>query len=175
MKNSTLHTFALCALLATGPLAIAGEGHGDHDHATSTIGIAGDAAKATRTVNIDMNDTMRFTPANVQASQGETIRFVVKNSGKVKHELVLGTKAALKEHYEMMMKFPEMEHASPNMITLAPGQSGEVVWQFTRSGQVDFACLQPGHYDAGMKGAVKVMVKKMPVHESKKMDEATHH
>ena len=60
------------------------------------------------------------------------------------------------EHYEVMKKNPEMEHADENMVTVAPGKSGEIVWQFTKAGKIDFACLQPGHYDAGMKGAVNV-------------------
>ncbi len=88
--------------------------------------------------------------------RGETIRFVVKNSGQLKHEFVLGTEKELKAHYEVMKKFPEMEHADPNMVTVAAGKTGEVIWQFTQWGTVDFACLQPGHYDAGMKGAVEV-------------------
>lgn len=111
---------------------------------------------ATRTINVDMTDGMRFTPADIKVKQGETVRFVVKNSGQLKHELVLGTEKELKEHYEAMKKNPEMEHADPNMVTLAAGKSGEIVWQFTKAGKVDFACLQPGHYDAGMKGAVTV-------------------
>jgi hypothetical protein len=69
---------------------------------------------------------------------------------------VLGTDKELKAHYELMKKFPEMEHSDPNQVTVAPGQTGEVIWQFTRAGKVDFACLQPGHYDAGMKGVVRV-------------------
>ncbi len=109
-----------------------------------------------RTVKVDMTDSMRFDPSSLAVRQGETIRFVVSNSGKLKHELVLGTEKELKEHYEAMKKNPEMEHADPNMVTLAPGKTGEVVWQFTKAGKVDFACLQPGHYDAGMKGAVNV-------------------
>ena len=76
--------------------------------------------------------------------------------GKVKHELVLGTEKELKEHYEVMKKFPEMEHADANLVTVAPGKTGAVIWRFTKAGKVDFACLQPGHYDAGMKGAVAV-------------------
>lgn len=127
-------------------------GHGDAD----TVGVAGQAAKVTRTVAVDMTDSMRFTPASISAKQGETIRFTVKNSGKVKHEFVLGTEKELKEHYELMKKFPEMEHSDPNMVTVAPGKTGEVIWQFTKAGKIDFACLQPGHYDAGMKGAVSV-------------------
>lgn len=170
MKSNTVRIFSLCAILAASGWASAHDEKEGHDHDTQAIGMAGDAAKVTRTVNIDMSDAMRFTPANVQAKQGETIRFVVKNSGKVKHEFVLGTAAALKEHYELMKKFPEMEHSDPNMVTVAPGQTGEVIWQFTKSGKIDFACLQPGHYDAGMKGAVMVMGKKMSSHDAKTMD-----
>jgi uncharacterized cupredoxin-like copper-binding protein len=127
-------------------------GHGDGD----AIGVPGKASKIARTITVDMSDAMRFAPASITAKQGETIRFTVKNSGKVKHEFVLNTEKELKQHYELMKKFPEMEHSDPNMVTVAPGQTGEVIWQFTRAGKIDFACLQPGHYDAGMKGAISV-------------------
>lgn len=126
--------------------------HGDGD----AIGVAGKAGQVTRTVNVDMGDDMRFKPSSIAVKQGETIRFIVRNAGQLKHEFVLGTTKSLKEHYELMKKFPEMEHADPNMVTVAPSKTGEVVWQFTRSGRVDFACLQAGHYDAGMKGAINV-------------------
>jgi Cu/Ag efflux protein CusF len=99
---------------------------------------------------------MRFSPASIAAKEGETIRFLVKNSGQVKHEFVLGTEKELKAHDELMKKFPEMEHSDPQMVTVSPGKTGEVIWRFTRPGKIDFACLQPGHYDAGMKGAVNV-------------------
>ena len=69
----------------------------------------------------------------------------MKNTGQLKHEFVLGSAKELKEHYEVMKKNPEMERAGANMVTLAVGQTGEVVWKFTKPGKVDFACLQPGH------------------------------
>lgn len=141
--------FASTAGFATGKHS-GGHGHGD------AVGKPGVASKATRTVNVDMSDGMRFTPSSIDVKQGETVRFVVTNSGKLKHELVLGTQKELKEHYEVMKKNPEMEHADPNMVSLAGGKTGEMVWQFTKAGKVDFACLQPGHYDAGMKGVVNV-------------------
>ena len=56
----------------------------------------------------------------------------------------------------MMRKMPGMEHAEPNQVTLDPGQSGDLVWQFTKADAVDFACLVPGHFEAGMKGEVLV-------------------
>jgi uncharacterized cupredoxin-like copper-binding protein len=131
-----------------------GAGH-HHSHADA-IGVPGKAAKVNRTVNVDMTDAMRFSPASIAIKQGETVRFVIKNSGQLKHEFVLGTEKELKDHYELMKKFPEMEHSDPNQVTVAAGKTGEVIWQFTRAGKVDFACLQPGHYDAGMKGMVNV-------------------
>ncbi len=99
---------------------------------------------------------MRFTPSTIQVRRGETIRFVVTNSGQLKHEFNLGTEADLKAHYAQMLKFPEMEHDEPNLVSLAPGKTGEVIWQFTKSGTVHFACLHAGHYEAGMKGTVAV-------------------
>lgn len=135
----------------------AGHAHGSDDVAEyAAIGQPGTTSQVKRTLTIEMNDAMRFSPAVIQVKQNETVRFVVKNTGLLKHEMVLGTQVELKEHYALMKKNPEMEHADPNMITLPPGQKGEIIWTFSKAGMVEFACLQPGHYDAGMKGRVTV-------------------
>ena len=158
MKTFLIRSTAIAAITAFSAFAAIASGThaGGHGHADEAIGKPGGATKVTRTIKVDMTDAMRFTPANIEVQQNETVRFLITNSGKIKHEMVLGTEKELKEHYEVMKKNPEMEHDDPNMVTLAPGKSGEVVWQFTKAGKVDFACLQPGHYDAGMKGEVKV-------------------
>ena len=155
MTSRTLLALFGAAFFTTAASA-AGSHSGGHGHGTEAIGQPGQMAKVSRTVQIDMADTMRYTPSNLSFKRGETVRFVVKNSGQLKHEFVLGKTKDLKEHYELMKKFPEMEHEEPNMLSLAPGKSGELIWQFTKSGTVDFACLHPGHYEAGMKGAIKV-------------------
>lgn len=103
-----------------------------------------------------MNDTMRFTPNVISVEAGETVRFLVRNAGKLPHEMVLGSAAALKAHAAEMQKMPGMEHVEPNMITVAAGQQSELVWRFDMAGTVDFACLIPGHMEAGMVGKVKV-------------------
>ena len=144
------------ALVSLSALASGSHNGGHGDKSATDIGKPGIASKVTRTITVDMTDDMRFHSSKITAKQGETIRFIAKNSGKVKHEMVLGTQKDLKEHYEVMKKNPEMEHADANMVTVAPGKSGEIIWQFTRAGKVDFGCLQPGHYDAGMKGIVNV-------------------
>jgi uncharacterized cupredoxin-like copper-binding protein len=148
-------TVALTMLLTSLASLAAGNHGGGHGDALA-IGVAGQPSKVNRIITVDMTDAMRFAPASISVKQGETIRFVVQNSGKIKHEMVLGSLKELQEHSELMKKHPDMEHADDNQITVLPGQKGEIIWQFTRAGKVNFACLQPGHYDAGMKGVVKV-------------------
>lgn len=157
MRMKSLITAASGVLLASAAtLSFATGNHASGHGETDAIGKPGKSANAKRTITVNMTDTMRFTPNSIRVKQGETIKFIVKNAGKVKHEMVLGTEKELKEHYEVMKKNPEMEHADENMVTVQAGQSGEIVWQFTQAGKVNFACLQAGHYDAGMKGAVTV-------------------
>jgi len=132
------------------------DGHAEDGGHGEGAGKPGDPKKVSRAIRVVMSDDMKFTPANIDVKRGETIRFVLRNAGRIKHEMVIGSMAELKQHAEMMRRMPGMEHADANMVTLAPGQSGELIWQFTQSGIVDFACLQPGHFEAGMKGAVSV-------------------
>ena len=119
-------------------------------------GIAGDAKAVTRTIEIRMADTMRFSPDRLSVKQGETIKFVIHNDGKMLHELVIGTKKELDEHAALMIKFPNMEHDEPYMTHVKPGQMGNIIWRFNRPGEFDFACLIAGHYQAGMVGKITV-------------------
>ena len=99
---------------------------------------------------------MGFPPTHFEVKKGETVRLRVVNQGQLMHEVVLGTKATLDEHAQLMLKFPGMEHAEPYMAHVAPGKSEDLVWQFNRSGNFDFACLIAGHYQAGMTGTFRV-------------------
>jgi len=112
--------------------------------------------RAAGPIEISMTDNMRFTPDRIDVKQGETVRLVVKNTGKIMHELMLGTKKDLDEHAAMTAKFPKMEHDEPYMTHVGPGKTGEIVWTFNRPGEFDFACLIAGHYQAGMAGKIKV-------------------
>jgi uncharacterized cupredoxin-like copper-binding protein len=155
-------TVLFSALGFTVPTWSAGNHAGGHSHGADiqAIGQPGQASQVTRTFEVAMSDSMRFSPANITVKAGETIKFALNNTGQVKHEFVLGTDKELKEHYQQMLKFPEMEHDEPNMVTVAPGKTGVVIWTFTQAGTVDFACLLPGHYSAGMKGSVAVSATK---------------
>jgi uncharacterized cupredoxin-like copper-binding protein len=120
------------------------------------LGKPGDAKMVSRTIEVGMGDDMRFQPANIKVKKGETIKFVVKNNGRLKHEMVLGSMKEFKEHAAHMRKLSEMEHDDPNAVSVEPGKTGELIWKFTRAGTFDFACLQPGHFEAGMVGKVIV-------------------
>jgi uncharacterized cupredoxin-like copper-binding protein len=142
--------------------------HGDEKHAKKGAvakkeqkpwGIAGDAKAAKRVIEVRMTDAMRFAPDAIGVKLGETVRFVIKNDGKMMHEMVIGTRTELDEHAALMLKFPNMEHDEPYMAHVSPGKSGEIVWQFNRAGDFMFACLIAGHYQAGMVGRIKVASK----------------
>lgn len=171
-KISSTNTAFLAALLALSSAITAmpafahtGAKHGDANKSAEisteekAVGKQGDPKKVTRTITIDMNDTMRFSPAELKVKQGETIKFVVQNKGKLMHEMVLGTMAELKEHGALMKKNPGMEHDEPYMTHVSPGKKQEMIWQFTKPGDFNYACLVPGHFEAGMIGKIKVVAK----------------
>lgn len=122
-----------------------------------SFGIDGESLKVVRVLPIAMTDDMRFTPDAITVSEGETVKIVLSNHGKIMHEMVLGSAANLQQHAEMMRKFPTMQHQAPYMAHVSPGASGEIVWRFNRAGVFDFACLIPGHSEAGMRGQIKVL------------------
>jgi uncharacterized cupredoxin-like copper-binding protein len=159
-RRNVLSAATLYALGTTGALA-----HGDKDPGkVSKVvkkeqkdwGIAGDAENAKRTIAVSMLDTMRFSPDKIDAKLGETIKFRLKNTGKIMHEFVIGTAKENDEHAALMLKFPNMEHDEPYMAHVPPGKTGQIIWTFNKPGDFDFACLIAGHYQAGMRGKIKV-------------------
>ncbi|MFI9652653.1 cupredoxin domain-containing protein [Guyparkeria halopsychrophila] len=114
------------------------------------------SAQADRTIEVTMTDGMRFSPNHIEVKAGQTVRFIVKNVGDQPHEMVIGSLDELKAHAEQMRQQPGMAHDEPNMVRLDAGETGEIVWHFDSPGQVDFACLIPGHLEAGMQGTIDV-------------------
>lgn len=180
-----MKAFVTTAFLAAfGATASLAAGMGDHDHGTGHMntenhashghddghahmhgemmaaGMPGDRAKVSRTVEVRMVETedgdMLFEPGELAFEKGETVLFKIMNMGELEHEFVLDSYANNMEHRDLMMKFPEMEHDDPNSVKLAPGEAGEIVWTFAKDGYFHFACLIPGHMEAGMHGPVKV-------------------
>lgn len=142
--------------------------HGERSHSAHSAGaadmikeqtdwgIGGEAAEVTRTIEVDMTDDMRFTPNRIDVKLGETVRIVAVNRGQVLHEIVIGSAQELAHHAELMKKHPNMAHDEPYMAHVDPGQKGDIVWVFNRPGTFEFACLIPGHFEAGMTGTIVV-------------------
>jgi uncharacterized cupredoxin-like copper-binding protein len=152
------HALALLACICVAPHALADARH-PHDasaRAAAPFGHPGAAKAADRTVAVTLSDDMRFQPDHLTVRTGETVRFVVRNAGKVPHEMVLGTDASLREHAAMMRLSADMAHDDPGGVMVEPGRQRELVWTFDRPGRFAFACLVPGHFEAGMRGSVVV-------------------
>ena len=167
------------ALAACGLFAMAATpAFADVVHGIRKAGAPGKAADITRTVTVEMYDSY-YEPKSISVREGETIRFVVRNSGELLHEFSIATPAMHEAHRPEMMAMMESGmleadrinheaggamhggkngkmHDDPNSILLEPGESGEIVWQFPRLGKLEFACNIPGHYEAGMVGKVKL-------------------
>lgn len=120
------------------------------------FGRTGSSTHVSHTIEVGMEDAMRFTPGNIVVKRGETIRFKVSNHGKLLHEMVIGTMQELEAHAALMKKFPGMEHDEPYMAHVSPGKDESIVWQFTKVGEYHYACLIPGHMEAGMIARITV-------------------
>jgi uncharacterized cupredoxin-like copper-binding protein len=159
-------TLALALAVATlGLGAIEAFAHSEGKHARRDRPIStdrhpwgreGDPEKASRTIIVDMSDSMRFSPSEMKVKRGDTVKFVVRNAGKMMHEMVIGTERELRAHAEMMKKHPGMEHDEPYMAHVAPGAKEEITWTFDKAGTFMYGCLIPGHWEAGMKGTIRV-------------------
>lgn len=148
---------------------------GGHGHSFN-FGESGKASEVTRTVEIVMKENF-YEPEEIEVKAGETIRFKITNKGELVHEFNLGTNAMHVEHQKEMMMMVDhgvleadkinhhmmkmdmgggktMEHDDPNSVLLEPGKSGEIIWKFSKSADLEFACNVPGHYDAGMMGNI---------------------
>ena len=160
MCKGTLVATTIALLFTTWSAQAPTQAH--ESHVIFSAGEPGDPRKLARTIRVAMIDDgsetdMKFEPAVITVRKGEQIRFVLENAGTESHEFMLATVAENRKHAELMKKFPDMEHDDPNGKRLAVSERGELLWRFTKAGEFEFACLIPGHYEAGMHG--KIIVK----------------
>jgi uncharacterized cupredoxin-like copper-binding protein len=160
MSKSAVIAAAAAIIIAVAPAALADKGAPGHSHDQGfSAGEPGNPKRPARVVNVTMRESdgkMVFIPDRVEIRRGEQVRFVLRNNGELEHEFVLATEAENIKHAELMQKFPEMEHDDPNAKRLKPKAKNEIVWRFTKRGEFEFACLIPGHREAGMLGKIVV-------------------
>jgi uncharacterized cupredoxin-like copper-binding protein len=131
------------------------KGH-EHHQPHSPAGAPGDPAKVSKVIQVRMLDSMRFEPSHIEVRSGQTVKFVVTNTGKIRHEFGVGTHDEQKAHAEMMLADPDMKHEDGSAITVEPGQTRELIWRFGKPGLYEAACQVPGHYPAGMMSTIVV-------------------
>lgn len=154
MKRLSL-TAATAALFLCAAMFGAAAHEGEHFSA----GEPGNPKKPARAVTVIMSDgdgTMRFTPDRLDVKKGEQVRFIIQNKGALKHEFTLASVEDNNKHAQLMQKYPDMEHDDPNAKSVDPGKTAEILWRFSKAGTFEFACLIPGHREAGMHGTVAV-------------------
>lgn len=145
---------------------------------TFAFGEAAPAAKATRTVEVVLQD-ISFSPKSLDVKAGETVHFVLINKGQLLHEFNLGDAAMHAAHQQEMLKMQAsgmltatgmkmdhsamghgdmggMKHDDTNSVLVEPGKTAELTWTFTNASALEFACNIPGHYQAGMVGKLTV-------------------
>lgn len=154
MKNVLILATAFFVLPS---LAAASGTHEGYD-----FGEPGKASDVTQTVEVtavDDNGEMRFLHAPLNIKQGDVVKFIVTNKGAGDHEFSVGDSPSQRAHALMMEKMPDMKHENDaTAITLAPGETKELIWAFTKpiKGSIELACQMPGHYQAGMVSKVKM-------------------
>ena len=148
--------------------AAGGHAHGEADaHKVQGPDKAFTELTVSRSFKIDMNDKMRFSPDQLVVNAGEAVKFVVHNSGKLAHEMVLGSEDAIKIHAVEMKQAATQKpdrigshaHGASNdllALSVQPGDTKEWVIRFEKSQTLQMACLIPGHFEAGMKGLLTV-------------------
>jgi len=147
-----------------------GDGHdaegghgGEHAaHAAPTAyGEPGDPAKVTRTIELNAMD-IAWDRKEIRVKRGETVRFVLVNTGELTHELTIGDAEAQAKHRAQMAKMSGdpaamgADHDHPNAVAAAAGKRAELVWRFAGPGRFEFACNVLGHAEQGMKGVLIV-------------------
>lgn len=148
---------AACSSSTTSTAAPSGETT-TPDVATETFafGEPADPGEADRIVEITASDDLRFTPGEISVAAGEIVTFRVTNEGAIVHDFTVGDEETQNEHEAQMTEMPGMGHEEPNLLTLDPGETGELTWRFTSPGTVLLGCHQPGHYAGGMVATVTV-------------------
>lgn len=117
-----------------------------------------EAFMATRVIEITANDDFTFLPSGATVTKGEIVTFRVTNTGKIPHDFVLGD-AHMQDHHEAEMAEMggDMDmHDDPNTLVLEPGETKEMTWSMTETGEILFGCHETGHYAAGMKGTIVI-------------------
>ena len=161
MKTRAL-TLAFATLLALFA-ACGGESHDEHNEGASapadpeeiSFGAPAEESEADREIEVEATDSLRFDPESIEVGKGETIAFIVTNTGSLEHEFVLGDPHFQEDHAEGAAGHGD-HGSSGNSVHVPPGETETITWTFSQDLEVQYACHVDNHFEAGMVGSVDV-------------------
>ena len=103
-------------------------------------------------MRFEFSPTLESTPIR----PGDTVTFIVKNTGYVEHEFGIDGEKATKKLSADTMKNPMKKHNQPNIVAVKPQETKELTWKFAGNETVYFSCTLPGHFAAGMYKSFKL-------------------
>lgn len=158
-----------------------GHSHGAAHTMPEPMASVAPTVQVTKVIDIAMNDDMRFTPSTVSVRENDVVKFSVHNAGNITHEMVIGSAADIEEHAVQMQQGMNhghtMNHAATNtmgMVSVAPQETKELVFDFRGKSNLYIACLVPGHYELGMKGMV-IIEGRIPENKATTAPAVEHH
>jgi uncharacterized cupredoxin-like copper-binding protein len=160
MNTKRLSTFLGTGLVAALLFGVAVPAHVyAHEGEHFSAGEPGDPKKPFHIVQVTMHEgdgTMSFDPPKLDVKRGDQIKFIITNGGALAHEFILADEKDNLKHAALMQKYPDMQHDDPNGKSVEPNAKSEILWRFSKLGTFEYACLMPGHREAGMIGKVTV-------------------
>lgn len=155
------YIWAAVAVIGASTVALADQGPGQ----SMKGGQGGDPSEVTRTIRIEALD-IAFDRKRLRVKEGETVRFIIANTGEMVHDFTLGTPDVQETHVRQMMEMKETLHGGPthgrmmhddaNAVQIGPGETKELIWKFAEADDFEFRCNQPGHLEAGMGGRIDI-------------------
>ena len=116
-------------------------------------GSAASGASGVRTVELTIHHS-RFSTAALRFVSGTTVRFVVRNTDPIDHELIVGDEAVQVIHEHGT----ETHHgARPGEVSVPAGTTASTTYVFSAPGPLLFGCHLPGHWSYGMHGSIVVV------------------
>ena len=154
---SSVRTALLCVALGT---AFALPAHADTKAATSET-----AAASVKIIEIEVTSE-GFSESVLAVGPGETVKFIVKNTGDVTRDFTIGTEHVMERRRAFLARTLASDGADidplqrskldrKNALILLPGETRELTWTFVKTDGWQFASNIAGHYEGGFKGGFR--------------------
>jgi uncharacterized cupredoxin-like copper-binding protein len=100
-----------------------------------------------RLVEVDMSDDLMFMPNQIAVTKGETVTFLLTNLGIVTHEFAVGPADKVNADEVDGVLVMEADEIDAHRLKT-------VTYTFDGPGPYGYACHEPGHFEAGMRGDI---------------------